>query len=372
MGIFSILNASSRWLKFFTDQQVWWAAGGRHIPHITGALNVELHLTVLAVLHVVEFRKTWRITWWCAPDIANWLHWLHSDILSRSRHPYSTWPDLESQWSTSCLPTRQTMDYSCEPEHSTHLVVRGEHPFNAEPSAAALVEFPLTPEELVYCRNHGPVRDFDPEDYTVTFKAFGKESEMTISAIKSLFPTVESVAALQVSSLLPGPTWLSNNRSPVRWDKKSWNGSNKACSRGSLGWRCCCELQMGRSLFETRFTPPQVYPRRYCRSPRLLRVLCNHMSRWWVLWRFYTPSPSTGIRPRCDSCVQGIHQNLPFCIISSWLYDDTDEWGRSFPRSRRPASYSCPWVPRCSLGKMGRYDRYFLHRISELLSTAWL
>jgi len=98
------------------------------------------------------------------------------------------------------------MDYSCEPEHSTHLVVRGEHPFNAEPSAAALVEFPLTPEELIYCRNHGPVRDFDPEGYTVTFKAFGKESKMTISAIKSLFPTVESVAALQVSSLLPGPT----------------------------------------------------------------------------------------------------------------------------------------------------------------------
>lgn len=117
--------------------------------------------------------------------------------------------------------TGHTMDYSCEPDHSTHLVVRGEHPFNAEPMAAALVEFKLTPEELVYCRNHGPVREFDPEDYIVTFKAFGKQSKMTINAIKSLFPTVESVNALQVSSLHPSPIQVSDIQSPVCWDKKN-------------------------------------------------------------------------------------------------------------------------------------------------------
>lgn len=117
--------------------------------------------------------------------------------------------------------TGHTMDYSCEPDHSTHLVVRGEHPFNAEPMAAALVEFKLTPEELVYCRNHGPVREFDPEDYIVTFKAFGKQSKMTINAIKSLFPTVESINALQVSSLHPSPIQVSDIQSPVCWDEKN-------------------------------------------------------------------------------------------------------------------------------------------------------
>jgi sulfite oxidase len=47
------------------------------------------------------------------------------------------------------------MDYSREVEHTQQLLVRGRQPFNAEPPASALVEFKYTPEELIYCRNHG-------------------------------------------------------------------------------------------------------------------------------------------------------------------------------------------------------------------------
>ncbi len=63
-----------------------------------------------------------------------------------------------------------SMDYTAEPTHSDRLDIQQAQPFNAEPSAADLVEFSLTPEELVYCRNHGPVLHFDEETYFVTFK----------------------------------------------------------------------------------------------------------------------------------------------------------------------------------------------------------
>ena len=53
------------------------------------------------------------------------------------------------------------MDYSNEVPHSELLLVRGKEPFNAEPKASALVEFAITPDDLVYCRNHGPVEDLD-------------------------------------------------------------------------------------------------------------------------------------------------------------------------------------------------------------------
>ena len=47
------------------------------------------------------------------------------------------------------------MDFSAEPEHSQLLLVRGDQPWNAEPCAKELVMHPHTPEELMYCRNHG-------------------------------------------------------------------------------------------------------------------------------------------------------------------------------------------------------------------------
>ncbi|KXN85866.1 Sulfite oxidase [Leucoagaricus sp. SymC.cos] len=93
------------------------------------------------------------------------------------------------------------MDYSCEPDHSNSLVIRAMEPFNAEPTAAALIEFPLTPEDLVYCRNHGPVREFDPDTYQVTFKGLDREYTLNMTDIRSLFPKVETIAVLQCAGL---------------------------------------------------------------------------------------------------------------------------------------------------------------------------
>ncbi|KAI0649547.1 molybdopterin binding oxidoreductase [Trametes meyenii] len=88
------------------------------------------------------------------------------------------------------------MDYSCEVPHSHLLVVRAEEPFNAEPTAAALVEFPITPEDLIYCRNHGPVLEYD-ETFTVRVGCTRGTRTFSLRELQDEFPRVEVVAALQ-------------------------------------------------------------------------------------------------------------------------------------------------------------------------------
>jgi len=91
------------------------------------------------------------------------------------------------------------MDFSSEPVHSSLLHIQEPQPFNAEPSAASLVEFALTPEELVYCRNHGPVREFDAESYPLVVKRNGENDvRLRLSEIKANLPLTHVVAVLQV------------------------------------------------------------------------------------------------------------------------------------------------------------------------------
>jgi len=92
------------------------------------------------------------------------------------------------------------MDYSAEPPYSALLDVRGTGPINAEPTAAALVEFNLTPEDLVYCRNHGPVREFDEDSYNLIIKGTSKgDFTLSMKDLKSKFSCVRVVATLQAS-----------------------------------------------------------------------------------------------------------------------------------------------------------------------------
>lgn len=98
-----------------------------------------------------------------------------------------------------------TMDFSREVPHSDLLVVRGHQPFNAEPKASALVEFPITPDELVYCRNHGPVEDLDRESYTLTVKGRRGDVRYTLRDFEDRFQKYEVVAALQVSLFVSIP-----------------------------------------------------------------------------------------------------------------------------------------------------------------------
>jgi len=95
------------------------------------------------------------------------------------------------------------MDYSSEPPHSSLLNVQGAQPFNAEPLAASLVEFPLTPEDLVYCRNHGPVREFDEDSYSIAIrKGDGEEIRLSLAELKTRYPIKHVVAVLQASGTI--------------------------------------------------------------------------------------------------------------------------------------------------------------------------
>ena len=117
------------------------------------------------------------------------------------------------------------MDYSNEPEHSELLVVQVQEPFNAEPLSAALVEFQLTPEELVYCRNHGPVRQFSEDDYTLTIKGMvGEEVTLSMRDIKTMFPQTRVVAALQVRSTPSTMNSVDSNVLAVRWKPTQRDG----------------------------------------------------------------------------------------------------------------------------------------------------
>lgn len=103
------------------------------------------------------------------------------------------------------------MDYTTEPPYSTQLNVQGTKPLNAEPSAAALVEFNITPEELLYCRNHGPVRVFDEEAYSLTVKGTSKgDINLSLAHLKSHYRLHHVTATLQVRTRPEMFRFLSN------------------------------------------------------------------------------------------------------------------------------------------------------------------
>ena len=95
------------------------------------------------------------------------------------------------------------MDYTNEPPRSEILITRSLQPFNAEPPVSVLVEYQITPEDLVYCRNHSPVPQLDDREFTLSFSDLGAiDLKFTVQDLKTLFPKTQVVAALQVRTLL--------------------------------------------------------------------------------------------------------------------------------------------------------------------------
>ncbi|KAF7327560.1 hypothetical protein MKEN_00335000 [Mycena kentingensis (nom. inval.)] len=90
------------------------------------------------------------------------------------------------------------MNYDDEPERSDLLIVQGTEPFNAEAPAAALAEYSITPDELVYCRNHGPVCEYAEDTYAVEIRRDDGTTvlRMSLRDLKA-FPKTEVTAVLQ-------------------------------------------------------------------------------------------------------------------------------------------------------------------------------
>ncbi|KAH8100028.1 Oxidoreductase, molybdopterin-binding domain-containing protein [Cristinia sonorae] len=85
--------------------------------------------------------------------------------------------------------------------HELALNVKSEQPWNAQPAVEELIKHPLTPEDLMYCRNHCPVKSIDASTFTIRVDGsdglIQRTLEYTLSELKSEFEKVELVAALQ-------------------------------------------------------------------------------------------------------------------------------------------------------------------------------
>ncbi|GJE99903.1 molybdopterin binding oxidoreductase-like protein [Phanerochaete sordida] len=90
-------------------------------------------------------------------------------------------------------------------------IVHQRSPLNAEPPLQELVAHPLTPEELVYARNHGPIEHLDAATFKLKVDGLvEREAEYTLEEIQNAFPKAEVVAALQ----------CAGNRRGAMQDKK--------------------------------------------------------------------------------------------------------------------------------------------------------
>ncbi|TFY66425.1 hypothetical protein EVG20_g4665 [Dentipellis fragilis] len=92
------------------------------------------------------------------------------------------------------------MPYESHQPHyaSVFLDIKNREPLNAEPDVAALIEFPHTPDDLTYCRNHGPITVLDEETFTI--KVDGEvqtELKFTLDGLRRSFPHASIVAAMQ-------------------------------------------------------------------------------------------------------------------------------------------------------------------------------
>jgi sulfite oxidase len=78
------------------------------------------------------------------------------------------------------------------------MVVRGEDPYNAESSRAALAGHPLTPTEAFYSRNHGSVPSIDAADWRLRVDGLvGQTLELTRQDLEDRFERRSVIATLQ-------------------------------------------------------------------------------------------------------------------------------------------------------------------------------
>jgi sulfite oxidase len=111
----------------------------------------------------------------------------------------------------------------------TGTTVHGDEPFNAEPARAALAEDALTPVDVFYSRNHGPIPDVDPDGWRLTVDGrVDHPLTLSLADLRERFPRREVVATLQCAGNrrlgllgvrdIPGETpWGPGATSTARW-----------------------------------------------------------------------------------------------------------------------------------------------------------
>lgn len=126
---------------------------------------------------------------------------------------------------------RGPSDYSQEPSRHPSLQINAKEPFNAEPHRSALITSYLTPADLFYKRNHGPIPIVDDIDnYRVIIRGLLQNpTELSMDTIRKL-PKYEVTATLQCAG--NRRTAMSKTRTVkgVGWDvsaigNATWGGA---------------------------------------------------------------------------------------------------------------------------------------------------
>jgi DMSO/TMAO reductase YedYZ molybdopterin-dependent catalytic subunit len=110
-------------------------------------------------------------------------------------------PDRIPQSGAQKQLSMTSLDFSNDPKDRPEtLHIHQSKPFNAEPeNLTNFIENSITPMDLVYGRNHGPIPDIKEKDYVLTIDGLvGNKTRLTLSEIKGM-PKVDVVAALQVA-----------------------------------------------------------------------------------------------------------------------------------------------------------------------------
>ena len=78
------------------------------------------------------------------------------------------------------------------------MIVHGVEPFNCEPPRRALAGQLLTPVDAFYTRNHGPVPELDPADWTLRMDGLvERPATFSLAGLRERFAEHAEVAVLQ-------------------------------------------------------------------------------------------------------------------------------------------------------------------------------
>jgi sulfite oxidase len=112
---------------------------------------------------------------------------------------------------------------------SGDMIVRGDEPYNAESPPAELAGCPLTPIEVFYARNHGPIPQIDPDVWRLQVDGLvDRPATLSLADLRDRFEEREVVATVQCAGNrragllavrpIPGETpWGSGAISTARW-----------------------------------------------------------------------------------------------------------------------------------------------------------
>jgi sulfite oxidase len=109
------------------------------------------------------------------------------------------------------------------------MIVHDAEPYNAEPPRTALAGRPLTPVEVFYARNHGPIQQIDPDMWCLELGGLvERPKRLSLGELRARFAHRDVVATLQCAGnrragllavrAIPGETpWGSGAISTARW-----------------------------------------------------------------------------------------------------------------------------------------------------------